>query len=140
MQDFRISTNREELDIPLIHKFLSEESHWAKGTSMSSVSKAVGHSMCFGGFLGDSQVAFGRVVTDYTRFGYLMDIFVLPEYRGHGYGRAIVQAISQHPDLQTVILMLRTSSAAGLYEQLGFLPLPSPGSYMRRAALPQDLP
>ncbi|WP_250887321.1 MULTISPECIES: GNAT family N-acetyltransferase [unclassified Rhodanobacter] len=90
-----------------------------------------------GGFLGQSQVAFGRVVTDYTRFGYLMDIFVLPEHRGFGHGKAIVHAICQHPDLRSVALMLRTSDAPALYEKFGFEQLPSPDKYMRRPAVPR---
>lgn len=132
MESLRISTNSDELDVPLIHRFLSEQSHWAKGISLPSIRTSLANSLCFGGYLGASQVAFGRVVTDYSRFGYLMDIFVLPPHRGHGYGKAIVRSISEHPTLQQIILMLRTSEASALYEKFGFEKLPSPDNYMRR--------
>jgi GNAT superfamily N-acetyltransferase len=64
-----------------------------------------------------------------------MDIFVLPDHRGQGYGKAIVRAISEHPALQQIILMLRTSEAPALYERFGFEKLPSPDKYMRRPAI-----
>lgn len=141
MKALRISTDTRELDVALIHRFLCEDSHWAKGISMSAVRRSLAHSLCFGGFLAKSQVAFGRVVTDFTRFGYVMDVFVLPEHRGYGYGKALVQAILEHPELQTVTLLLRTSDAAALYERFGFVPLAEPDRYLRRAAsMPQIEP
>ena len=78
---FRISTKPEDFDILLIHRFLSQESYWAKGVALSTVRKSIAHSLCFGGFIGKEQVAFGRAVSDLTTFAYLLDFFVLPEYR-----------------------------------------------------------
>lgn len=139
MESLRISTNRDELDVPLIHRFLSEQSHWAKGISLLSVRTSLANSLCFGGYLGASQVAFGRVVTDYARMGYVMDVFVLPDHRGHGYGKEIVRAISEHPALQSIALMLRTSEAPGLYKKFGFEKLPSTDNYMRRRAISEHV-
>jgi GNAT superfamily N-acetyltransferase len=120
MSDLRISINVEEFDIPLIHQFLSE-SYWAKGISLSAVRKAIANSLCFGGFLGASQVAFGRAVTDLTRFAYLLDFFVLQEHRGKGYGRAIIHAAMLRLKAEGVHgVMLRTADAHGLYEKFGF--------------------
>jgi GNAT superfamily N-acetyltransferase len=120
MSELRISTNVEEFDIPLIHRFLAE-SYWAKGIGIDTVRKGIAHSLCFGGFLGSSQVAFGRVVTDFTRFAYLMDFFVLQEHRGRGYGRSIVQAAMTRLEEEGVRrVMLGTTDAHGLYEKFGF--------------------
>jgi len=120
MSDLRISTSVEEFDIPLIHRFLSE-SYWAKGISISAVRKAIANSLCFGGFLGASQVAFGRAVTDLTRFAYLLDFFVLQEHRGKGYGRSIIQAAMSRLKAEGVQgVMLGTADAHGLYEKFGF--------------------
>lgn len=120
MSLLRISTNVEEFDIPLIHQFLSE-SYWAKGISISAVRKAIANSLCFGGFLGASQVAFGRAVTDLTRFAYLMDFFVLQEHRGKGYGKFIIQAaMSRLKEEGVQGIMLATADMHGLYEKFGF--------------------
>jgi GNAT superfamily N-acetyltransferase len=134
MEAFRISTNKGELDIPLIHRFLSEESYWKKGVAFETVRKSLAHSMCFGGFIGDTQIAFGRVITDYADFGYLRDVFVLKEHRGKGYGKLIVQEILSHPELRGVNFMLGTEDAHSLYEQFGFTAVPDPKRLMRRLA------
>lgn len=40
-QDFYISTDKSKMDIEIIHKYLSEESYWAKGISKEIVEKSV---------------------------------------------------------------------------------------------------
>lgn len=120
MKELRISTNVEEFDIPLIHRFLSA-SYWAKGISIGVVHKAIANSLCFGGFLGTSQVAFGRAVTDLTRFAYLLDFFVLQGHRGKGYGKSIIEAAMSRLKKEGVQgVMLCTADAHGLYEKFGF--------------------
>jgi ribosomal protein S18 acetylase RimI-like enzyme len=131
MDTFRISDDSGKLDVDLIHRFLSEESHWARGVSLEAVHTSIRHSLCFGGFLGSSQVAFGRVVTDYTRFGYVLDVFVLPEHRGRGFSKMLMKAMLSHPKLEGVALLLRSSTAQGLYTKLGFTALSSPENYLR---------
>jgi GNAT superfamily N-acetyltransferase len=121
MSEFRISTNVEEFDILLIHRFLSQESYWAKGVALNTIRKAIANSLCFGGLLGTAQVAFGRVVTDLTTFAYLRDFFVLQEYRGNGYGKSIIQAaMSRLKEEGVQGIMLGTADAHGLYEKFGF--------------------
>lgn len=136
MDAFRISTNKDELDIALIHRFLSEESYWKKGVSFETVHRSLMHSMCFGGFIGKQQIAFGRVITDHADFGYIRDIFVLREHRGKGYGKLIVQEMLSHPELQGVNFMLGTEDAHSLYQQYGFTAVPNPERLMRRLASP----
>jgi len=60
MKDLRITTEKAELDIPLVHRILSEQTSWAKGISLAVVQRSIEHSLCFGGFLGGAQVAFAR--------------------------------------------------------------------------------
>ena len=64
----RISTAIEDLDVPLIHRFLSEESAWARQIPIETVRTSIRNSLNFGGFLGGSQVAFARVVSDCATF------------------------------------------------------------------------
>lgn len=98
---------------------------------LATLLRAINHSLCFGGYLGGQQVAFARVITDRATFGYLADVFVLPEYRGRGYSKALVAAILDHPELQGLRrLSLATSDAHGLYAGFGFAPPASPGSLM----------
>jgi GNAT superfamily N-acetyltransferase len=139
MDDFRISTDPAELDVALIHRFLSEQSHWAKGVSLERVRTSLRHSLCFAGFLGASQVAFARAVTDYAHLAYVMDVFVLPAHRGNGYSKALMQAMLAHPALQGVTFLLRAAHAQSLYTSLGFSALPSPENYLRYSPSGQSL-
>ena len=121
MEGLRITTEAAELDVPLIHCFLSEHTYWAKGIPIALVQRSIDNSLCFGGFLGKAQVAFARVVSDYTTFANLVDVFVLPEHRGKGYGKDLMDAVFAHPQLQGLRrFTLATGDAHGLYTQYGF--------------------
>jgi len=127
-----VSTEKSLLDIPTIHQYLSERSYWAKGRSMDTVQKSIENSLCFGIFdENGKQLAFARVVTDYAIFGWLMDVFVLEEYRGRGFGKQLMEAIVNNPDLKNLRRMgLGTDDAHGLYRQYGFTELSKPGNMM----------
>ena len=133
MTQLQITTDRSELDIPLIYRFLSEQSTWAVGISRAVVERAIDSSLCFGGFIDGRQVAFARVVTDFSTFGHLVDMFVIPEYRGRGYSKELMKAIMAHPSLKGLRrFTLATSSAHKLYEQFGFAPPQRPDTLMER--------
>jgi GNAT superfamily N-acetyltransferase len=121
MSRLRISTDPSELDIPMIHGFLSTQSTWAYGIDEDRVRRSIAHSLCFGGFLGDTQVAFVRVVTDRATFANMVDVFVMPAHRGVGHGKALVRAAMAHPDLQGLRrFTLATRDAHRLYAAHGF--------------------
>jgi GNAT superfamily N-acetyltransferase len=121
------------MDIPLVHQFLATESYWARGLQFETLTKSLSHSLCFAGFVGEKQVAFGRVITDFASFGYLKDIFVLPGYRGRGYGQALVEAMLAKLDRENVAsLMLATRDAHSLYRKVGFDVVEGSARLMRR--------
>ena len=133
MSSFQISTDRSELNVPMIYRFLSEQSTWAVGISRAVVDRAIENSLCFGGYVDGRQVAFARVVSDYATFGNLVDMFVLPEFRGRGYSKLIMQAVMSHPSLKGLRrFTLATGDAHGLYEQFGFAPPQRPDTLMER--------
>lgn len=121
MKQLRISNNIDEFDIPSVHHFLCHDSYWAKGIDIDIVRKSVANSLCFAGFIDDQQVAFGRAVTDLTSFAFLRDIFVFPEFRGNGYGAALVETMMSRLRSECVpSIMLGTEDAHGLYAKFGF--------------------
>ena len=64
---------------------------------------------------------------------YLADVFVLPDYRGVGLGKWLVECVLSHPELQGLRRwMLATRDAHGLYSQFGFAPLKIPELFMER--------
>lgn len=133
MSQLQISTDRTELDVPLIYRFLSEQSTWAVGISRAVVDRAIENSLCFGGYVDGRQVAFARVITDYATFGNLVDVFVVPEFRGRGYAKEIMKAVMIHPSLKGLRrFMLATGDAHALYQQFGFAPPQRPDTLMER--------
>jgi predicted N-acetyltransferase YhbS len=128
-----ISTDPARLDVALIHSFLSEESHWAKGISRERVARALEHSLCFSAHDGGRQVGLVRVVTDRATYAWLADVFVLAAERGRGISVMLMDAVVAHPDLQGLRrFSLVTSTAPGLYARYGFTPLARPEIAMER--------
>ena len=130
---FQVSTDQSRLDIPMIYRFLSEQSSWAVGISRPIVERAIENSLCFGAYLDGRQIGFARVITDFATFANMVDVFVLPEYRGHGYGKQLVAAVLRHPSLQRLRRFTpATADAHSLYERFGFTTPRQPESLMER--------
>jgi GNAT superfamily N-acetyltransferase len=130
-----ISTDPARLDRDLIHRFLTEESYWARWRTREENERILDRSLCFGAYEDGRQVGHARVVTDGVVFGYIGDVFVVPEARGRGIGKALVQAILDHPDVRdTRSLTLLTDDAHALYEAFGFTPLADVRKWMVRRA------
>ena len=128
---YTTSSDVKDMDLNVIHSFISN-SYWAKDISLNTMQKAINNSLCFGVFSDSGQqVAFARMVTDSATFAYLADVFVLPEHRGKGLSKWLMQIIIEHPDLQGLRRMvLATADAHNLYTQFGFKSLGSPESFM----------
>lgn len=131
---YRITTDKAQLDVPLIHKFLSEESYWATGRTLGTVQTSIDHSLCFGVFEGATQVGFARVVTDRATFAWVCDVFILPSHRGLGLAKWLIESIVSHPAIHGLRLtLLATRDAHGLYERYGgFAPLDNPERWMAK--------
>lgn len=126
-----VSTDPADLDIALIHRFLSEQSTWARGIPRALVETAIANSLCFGGFLDGRQIAFARVVTDYATYGNLVDVFVLPAHRGQGHAKTLMRAVMAHPRLQGLRrFTLNTVDAHRVYAAFGFGPPRKPETAM----------
>lgn len=133
-KDYSVSTDKSKLDLPLIHAFLSTQAYWSLNIPFAIVKRSIENSFCFGVYLGDRQVGFARVITDFATIAYLGDVFILPEHRGKGLSKRLVGEIMAHPDLQGLRRwMLLTSDAHGLYRQFGWKPIAGPDRYMEIA-------
>ena len=132
MGRYEVSTDRDRLDVALIHRFLAEESYWARGASRELVARSIEHSLCFGVYADGRQVAFARAVTDRATFAWLADVFVVAEHRGRGVGELLLEAVLAHPELQTLRRwLLATLDAHGLYRRFGFEDTPQARFMMR---------
>ena len=133
-KNFIISTNKNQLNVAVIHNYLCNESYWAKNISLAVVQKSIEGSFCFGVYLKQEphvQIGFARVITDNATFGYLADVFITTQYRGMGLSKWLMHEIMQHKQLQGFRRwMLATKDAHGLYAQFGFTVLENTGRLM----------
>ena len=132
-----ISCDKSKLDLDMIYRFLVNDSYWARGRTWETFKKSVDNSLCFGVFEGSKQIGFARVVTDYAVFAWIMDVFILKEYRHRGFGKILVKAIVDHPDLKNLKRWgLSTNDAHGLYKKFDFRVIREPDMFMERLSHP----
>jgi GNAT superfamily N-acetyltransferase len=128
--EFAISTDRGRLDREAIHAFLSN-SYWARGIPREVLDRSIENALCFGIYEGQKLVGFARVITDFSTFAYLADVFVLESHRGRGLSKWLMEVVMGHPELQGLRRWtLATRDAHGLYEQFGFCKLTNPDRLM----------
>ncbi|MDT3317677.1 GNAT family N-acetyltransferase [Microbacterium sp. KSW4-11] len=131
----RVTTDLAEIDLDVVHRWLSEDAYWALGRSRDLVERAAQHSLNFGALDEDGTlVGYARVVTDHTTFAWLCDVYVSPDARGRGVGKALAGAVvATLEPLKLKRILLATADAHGLYEQFGFELYPTPERLMHRA-------
>ena len=141
--NYTITQSIEPGDFDALYAFLSA-SYWSRGIPRETMERSVRGALPF--VLRDARgdlAGFARVITDRATFGYIGDLFVLPEHRGKGLSKRLMDAIMTHPELQNFRRwMLATSDAHGLYEKFGFRSLAAPEVLMERrdpnVCAPQD--
>ncbi len=139
-EGYQISTERSRLEPLAIWAFLHRQSEWAHGIPYDVVVRTLEASLNFGLFSpDDEQVGLARVVTDYGQFAYLCDVYVLPEHRGRGLGRALVAAVLAHPSLVSLRRVALDTAIPGFYEPFGFRPLDTPAQHLERLRLAESL-
>lgn len=129
---YTLSTDRDRLDVDRIHRYLAEDSYWARGLDRALFERALAGSLPVAIYAPNGELTtFARVVTDLAVFAYLRDVFTLPEHRGRGLATFLAQVIRTHPELKTVnSWMLATQDAHGVYAKAGYSPVPHPEYYM----------
>jgi len=128
--DYSITTDPASIDVDAVHAFL-RESYWSPGIPRQIVERAIAGSLNFSLLYRGRQAGFARVAKDYATFGYVMDVFVLPEHRGQGLALWLMQTIFAHPQLQDFrVWRLATLDAHRLYEKVGFRPVGTPERLM----------
>lgn len=131
MNNYIISVDKSKLQPEVIHRYLSEESYWAKDITLEQILKRIENSFCVGIYDDETQIGFGRIITDYTSFAYLADVFILDTHRGKGLARQLMEFILAIPEFKNIRrFMLATRDAHGLYEKFGFKPIANPERWM----------
>jgi GNAT superfamily N-acetyltransferase len=121
---FELDDDPARVDVDEVHRFLSEESYWARGRARETVERLVCEAARVVGVYGPDgrQLGFARVVSDGVAVAYLADVYVHADARGRGLGVELVREAVEHGPLTEVGWFLHTEDAHGLYERFGFGP------------------
>jgi predicted N-acetyltransferase YhbS len=121
-----------EMDFGKVTAML-ENAFWSVGIKESEIIQGAENSALLAGAFNseNEQVGFSRVISDKTRFAYILDVIVDERFREQGIGQSMVRAILSHPDLKDVYQwVLITKDAHGVYKKVGFNPVSRPDDWM----------
>ncbi len=128
---FLITTDKAKIDVAAVHHFLSTMSYWSQNIPFDVVNKSIENSICFGVFDGSKQIGFARIITDSATFAYLCDVYILPEYRGNGLSKWLMEVIMNTEELKGLRRwLLATVSAHELYKKYGWYNVKNPERWM----------
>ena len=138
MEKLIIKDGFTEMDFDRVCDML-KESFWSPGISRAEVVRGADNSaLVVGAFLDGQQIGFARVISDKTRFAYILDVYVTEGHRRKGVGRSMLRHILAHEELKDVYQwLLITKDAHGVYGPLGFEPVSRPLDWLEiRGARP----
>jgi GNAT superfamily N-acetyltransferase len=140
--EYLVSCDPAATSLDVVHRFLADQSYWARNISREKVATEIANSLCFSVLHDGIQIGFARVISDRATIAYLGDVFILDAHRGKGLATWLMECVISHPDLQGLRRwILLTSDAHGLYEKFGFKPIASPLKWMEKVNLqvPPDI-
>jgi len=132
VQEVTILDGIEKMDFERVTQMLSN-AFWCPGIKIDEVKRgATGSALVIGAFTEDkTQVGYARVISDKTRFAYVLDVYVDDNYRKQGIGQKMIGYILSHHELRDVYQwMLVTRDAHGVYSKLGFKTISNPSAWM----------
>jgi GNAT superfamily N-acetyltransferase len=137
---FKIVDDIKKMDFVKVTGML-KDTYWSKGIGIDEVKEGAKHSaLVAGAFTQEgTQVGYARVISDKSRFAYILDVYVDENYRKRGIGQAMIKYILNHPELKDVYQwLLITKDAHGIYRKFGFKNLESPERWMEIRNLRPD--
>jgi GNAT superfamily N-acetyltransferase len=136
MQNFNlkqcvIKYGYENMDFTKVTKMLSK-AFWSPGIKIGEVKKGASNSaLNIGVFYNNDQIGFARVISDKTRFAYILDVYVDENYREKGIGQLMINNILKNEELKDVYQwLLITKDAHGVYSKSGFKATKRPDDWM----------
>lgn len=132
------TSDRSWVDIDAVQAHLVAGTQ-SPGIPRETVARFVANSVNFALFPGAPEdghrmAGYARVVTDFTAFAYIGDVFVQEPFRGRGHGTFLMDCVTGHPDLQNLRrwMLMCGERAMDLYARYGFVEPERPGFCMHR--------
>jgi GNAT superfamily N-acetyltransferase len=119
--EYTLTACKKKCDLQYVYNLICLPSRYSTGLPPERFALVIENSVCFSVFHQGKQMAFARVITDFTEFASLWDVFVDEPHRGKGIGKAIMKYVLEHPRLKGIFRwFLMTEDAHGLYQKYGF--------------------
>ena len=118
---YELDDNSARVDREAVHRYLSEESYWAKGRTRDVQDALIdGAARVVGLYHEGGQIGFTRTLSDGHAQSYLADVYVLEKHRGRGLGVELVRFSVEEGPLARTKWFLHTADAHDLYRKFGF--------------------
>lgn len=118
MAEYYVSKDDSMFELDKVTALLRQTS-WAADRPEEMIRSAMEHSVNYGVYDGNGNMAgYARIITDYTRVFYLMDVVIDEKLRGQGLGTLLLDAVME--DVGHLWGILHTEDACGFYEKYGF--------------------
>jgi len=119
--EYVFSADKKKLDLEYLYQLLCVPSRYSTGLPPERFPTVIQHSLCFSVFYQGKQVGFARVITDYSEFASIWDVFIDESHRAKGVGKALMKYVFEHVQLRGIFRwFLMTEDAHGLYQKFGF--------------------
>jgi N-acetylglutamate synthase-like GNAT family acetyltransferase len=121
----------KNMDFKTVTEMLAK-AFWSTGMKIDEVKKGASNSaLVMGVFYNHNQIGYARVISDKTRFAYILDVYVHENYRKSGVGQLMINSILKSEDLKDVYQwFLITRDAHGVYRKCGFKTLSRPDDWL----------
>ena len=120
-EGYELDDDPGRIDRDPVHRYLSEESYWAKGRPREVQEELIDRAArVIGLYHAGEQVGFTRALSDGHVQSYLADVYVLEEHRGRGLGVELVRFSVDEGTLAHTKWFLHTEDAHDLYRKFGF--------------------
>ena len=122
---YELDDDTARIDRDAVHRFISEDSYWAKGRTRETTDGLIERAARNVGLYAPdgSLVGYSRTVDAPDAWlVYLADVYVLETHRGHGHGVELVRFTVDEGPFVARRWILHTLDAHGLYEKFGFAP------------------
>lgn len=121
--DYEFDDDPTRIDVDVVWSFMSTQAYWGRARDRTQVERQLAGSWrVVGAYRMDTgaMVGFARAVSDGVAVAYLADVFVLPDARGAGLGKALIRTMIDEGPGASFRWMLHTADAHGLYRRFGF--------------------
>jgi GNAT superfamily N-acetyltransferase len=120
-----------DMNFPKVTEMLSQ-AFWSLNIKIDEVKQGAANSaLIIGAFYKNEQIGYARVISDKTRFAYILDVYVDENYRKNGVGQLMINSILKNDELKDVYQwLLITKDAHGVYSKAGFKIISRPGDWM----------